>query len=130
MYGRFARRFDRASGRDAMFFNLDDAFFGGNEPLNGRHELEVRVVYFDAGRGKWALKYDAVSNPEKTALEVTNTGTNRWKEIRVTLKDAAFNNRAGRGGDLPLVNLDAEDDTYHLVEVTRRTGDRKGVWGD
>ena len=51
---RFARRFDHASGRDAMFFNIYDAFFGGAEPLNGRYEIEVRVVYFDEGRGKWA----------------------------------------------------------------------------
>src|SRR5262249_9422991 len=27
MYGRFARRFDHASGRDAMYFDIDDQFF-------------------------------------------------------------------------------------------------------
>lgn len=127
-YGRFARRFDHVSGKDAMFFDLDDAFAGG--PLNGRYPVEVRVVYFDEGRGKWALKYDAVGNVQKTAITVEKTGTGRWKEMRVTLPDAFFGNRGERGSDVALVNLDTENDTFHLIEITRSTGDRKGVWGD
>lgn len=128
MYGRFARRFDHESGKDIMFFDIEDAFFG--EPLQGRYEVEVRVVYFDEGRGKWALKYDAVSNPDKTALEVTKTGTSLWKAVRVTLTDAYFGNRGARQSDLALVNLDTENDTFHLIEITRNTGDRKGYWGE
>jgi hypothetical protein len=41
-----------------------------------------------------------------------------------------FGQRGERRADLSLVNLDAEDDTFHLIEITRKTGDRKGVWGD
>jgi hypothetical protein len=127
-YGRFARRFDHAAGKDAMAFDLADGFFG--EPHNGRYPVEVRVVYFDEGKGRWALQYDAMSNPQKTAVEVTKKGTNRWQEVRVTIADGAFNNRGPQRSDLRLVNLDAEDDTFHLVEITRATGDRKGHWGD
>lgn len=47
----------------------------------------MRIVGMDdKGRGKWALKYDAVSK--------------------------------------------AEDDTFHLIEITRKTGNRKGFWGE
>ncbi len=127
-YGRFARRFDHASGRDAMYFRIADGFFG--EPLRGGYPIDVRIVYLDAGRGRWALRYDATGNPEQVALEITKTGSNEWKEARVTLRDAAFENRGPRGADVMLVNLDDEDDTFHLVEITRATGDRKGNWGD
>jgi hypothetical protein len=127
-YGRFARRFDHASGRDAMYFKLADGFF--DAPLRGRYEVDVRVVYFDQGRGRWALRYDAVNDPQKTAVEVTKRDTGRWQEVRVTIRDGAFEQRGTRGSDLVLVNLDAEDDTFHLIELTRKTGDRKGYWGE
>jgi hypothetical protein len=128
-YGRFARRFDHASGKDAMYFNLEDGFLN-SAPLKGAYPVEVRVVYFDEGRGSWALKYDAVSNPQKTALEVRKTGSGKWKEVSVALSDANFGNRCPNGTDLMLVNLDQENDTFHMVEVTRKTGDRKGFWGE
>ena len=55
------------------------------------------------------------------------TGTGTWKEISVTLSDAHFGNRCPRGTDLMLVSLDQEDDAFHMVQVTRKTGDRKGI---
>lgn len=127
-YGRFARRFDHASGRNAMHFNLDDGFF--DAPLRGRYELDVRIVYFDQGSGRWAVRYDAVGEPQRTAVEVAKKNSGRWQEVRITLRDAAFENRGPRGADLSLVNLDAEDDTFHMIEVTRIVGDRKGHWGE
>ena len=128
-YGRFARRFDHASGKDAMYFNIDDGFFF-DKPLKGAYEVKVRVVYLDSGSGRWSLKYDAVDNPNKTALSVRKTNTGRWKEATVTLRDAHFGNRCPHGTDLVLVNDDAEDDTFHMIEITRTTGDRKNFWGD
>ncbi len=128
-YGRFARRFDHASGKDAMFFNIDDGFFFG-KPLKGAYEVKVRVVYFDGGTGRWALKYDAVKDPNKIALSIKKTNSGRWKEATVTLHDANFGNRCPHGTDLVLVNEDAEDDTFHMIEITRSTGDRKKFWGD
>ncbi len=127
-YGRFARRFDHASGRDAMYFDLDDGFFFGR-PLNGQYEVRVRVVYLDSGRGQWALQYDAVGNARKTALTVRKTGSGMWKEAVATIRDGYFGNRCPRGADLMLFNTDDEDDTFHTIELTRRTGDRKGFWG-
>ena len=60
------------------------------------------------------------SNPERTACVVTKMDSGTWKEKIITLTDANFGNRCPRGADLMLVNLDAEDDIFHLVEVTRQ----------
>lgn len=127
-YGRFARRFDHASGKDAMHFRVEKGFF--DAPLRGKYPIDVRIVYLDDGRGSWALHYDATGNPDKQALVVAKSGSGGWKEARVTLTDATFEQRGARGADLVLRNVDAEDDVFHMIEITRKAGDRKGHWGD
>lgn len=115
-YGRFARSFDSKAGKTAMFFNLDERFYAGKPPAK---PVTVRVVYLDRGTGAWALKYDAASDNEKTALAVTNANTGRWKEATVTLADARFANRCPHGTDLMLVHTGGEDTLFHLIEVKR-----------
>jgi hypothetical protein len=88
--------------------------------LRGAYPVTVRVVYYDRGRGQWALRHDALDNPERTACVVTKTDSGTWQEKVVTLTDANFGNRCPRRADLVLVNADAEDDIFHLVEVTRQ----------
>jgi hypothetical protein len=127
-YGRFARRFDHASGKDAMYFDIDDRFF--SQPLNGQYPVTVRVVYLDVGTGRWALKYDAQDDSQKTAFTVTKTNTGRWLEKVATISDGYFGNRMPNKSDLMLMNLDAEDDTFHMIELTRATGYRTGYFGD
>lgn len=128
-YGRFARRFDGASGKNAMYFDIDDRFFF-EQPLDGAYPVTIRVVYLDEGTGQWALQYDAQDDSRKTALIVTKTNTGRWKEAIVTLDDGYFGNRGPRGADLALVSLDGEDDTFHMIELTRTSGFRTGFFGD
>ncbi len=118
VYARFARGFDHAAGKEAMYFDIKDSFFWGR-PLNGQEKVTVRVVYYDQGTGRWALKYDAVADAAKTAFVVTNTGSGTWKERTVTLRDGYFGNRGPRGADLMLVNLDGQDEIFHMIEVTR-----------
>jgi hypothetical protein len=120
VYARFARGFDHSTGKDAMYFDVKDSFFAG-KPLAGAYPVTVRVVYYDQGSGTWALQYDAVGNPRKTAYVVTKTGSGKWKERTVTLRDAYFGNRGAHGADLTLVNMDAEDDIFHMIEVTKET---------
>lgn len=123
VYSRFARGFDHAHGKDALYFDIKDSFFSG-KPLGGAYPVTVRVVYYDKGSGRWALEYDAVGNPKKTAYIVTKTDTGTWKELTVILSDAHFGNRGPRGADLTLVNVDAEDDVFHMIELTRVRGKR------
>jgi hypothetical protein len=137
MYGRFARRFDHASGKDAMYFDIDNRFFGG-QPLNAGYPVTFRVVYLDQGTGSFALKYDAVNDPEKTAFTVTKTNSGQWKEKIVTVSDGHLFNRISvpssvapaATADLMLVNTDAENDTFHMIEVTRDSGFRTGFLGE
>ena len=120
-YGRFARGFDTASGKNTMYFDVVDRFFGG-KALAGAYPVRVRVIYFDSGRGSWALRYDAVKSREKTALTVQNTDTGRWKEVSATLPDALFGNRCAHSTDLMLVNTSRENTLFHLIEVLRPGG--------
>lgn len=123
VYARFARGFDHAAGKDALYFDIKDSFFSGR-PLKGAYPLTIRVVYYDKGAGQWALQYDAVGNPTKTARVVTKTDSGKWKERTVTVSDGYFGNRGPRGADLMLVNTDAEDDVFHMVELTKRVASR------
>jgi len=118
VYGRFARGFEHASGKNTMGFRLTDSFFGGGR-LAGAYSVTVRVMYFDNGNGQWALDYDALGNPNKRACVVTGTATGKWKEKLVTLTDANFNRYGVMGSDLSLINLDDKDDIFHMVEITR-----------
>jgi hypothetical protein len=122
-YGRFARRFDTASGKTRMYFDIDDRFFF-DQPLAGTYPVTLRVVYLDKGRGTWSALYDAVADPDKTAFEVTNTDTGRWKEQVVTLDDGNFGNRADNDSDLVLAHVSGDDTTFHMIELTRTTGYR------
>jgi hypothetical protein len=121
VYARFARGFDNAGGKNTMYFDIDDKFFA-NTPLNGAYPVTVRVVYYDKGTGKWALKYDAVGNSRKTAYTVIKTNSGTWKEKTVILKDAYFGNRGPNSSDLMLASVDNNDDIFHMIELTRDMG--------
>ncbi|NDV60998.1 hypothetical protein G0Q06_00890 [Puniceicoccales bacterium CK1056] len=118
IYGRFARGFEHASGKDRMGFDIKDTFFSG-QPLAGAYPIKVRIVYYDKGHGQWALNYDATDNSDKRAATITNTDSREWKEIVLLLKDAQFGNRGPNGADLSLINTDDEDDIFHIVEIGR-----------
>ncbi len=113
-YDRFARRFDHASGRDTMYFNVDDQLL----PTPGQ-KLQLAIDYLDQGSGQFALQYDAVGNPQKTALTVTKTGSGLWKRQTVEVTDWACGNNGPKGADLLLVNVDADDDIFHGLEVNK-----------
>jgi len=113
-YDRFARRFDNASGRNTMDFDINDNLL----PSAGQR-VRLSVDYLDRGTGQFALNYDAVGNSEKTALTVTKTNTNTWKTASVVVTDWAFRNGSLNGADLTLVNLDLDDDIFHKLEVTK-----------
>ncbi len=56
IYSRFARGFEHASGKDAMYFKLHEGFSRGNEPK----VMTVSIVWYDGTeRSTWKLDYDA-----------------------------------------------------------------------
>lgn len=117
-YGRFARGFNHAGGKNAIYLNIDDRFFN-NSPLNAKYPVNIKVIYFDSGVGQWEIKYDAADNPNKSALSVTNTNTGKWKSATFSLEDGYFGNRGPSGSDISLVNADSNDNIFHMLEVSR-----------
>jgi hypothetical protein len=116
IYSRFARGFEHASGKDAMYFKLHEGFSQGSEPK----VMTVTVVWYDGTAGStWKLAYDAGKAEMKTALTVTGKGDQQWHHEVVTLNDAVFRHGGTKGSDLALVNTDAKDDIFSLIEVHR-----------
>ena len=116
IYSRFARGFEHASGKDAMYFKLHEGFSEGNEPK----VMTVTVVWYDGTAGStWKLDYDAGKAEMKTALTITGKGDKQWHHEVVTLDDAVFRHGGTKGSDLALVNADDKDDIFSLIEVHR-----------
>ncbi len=116
IYSRFARSFEHASGKDAMHFRLHEGFIEGSEPK----VMTITVVWYDATLGStWKLEYDSGKSGMKTALEITGKGDQRWHHERVIIQDAVLRQGGPKGGDLSLVNTDAKDDIFSLIEVHR-----------
>ncbi|MFC1761097.1 hypothetical protein ACFL6U_03355 [Planctomycetota bacterium] len=119
IYGRFARGFEPSSGKNSLFFDLDDDFFGGT-PLNGSQAIKVKVIYRDGDAGSWQLKYDATDGTMKVAMNITNLGSDEgWKTAEVTLADAYLGNRGQRGADFMLMNTGQTNCRFHMIAVDK-----------
>lgn len=116
IYSRFARGFEHASGKNAMYFKLHDGFSEGSEPK----AMTITVVWYDATEGStWKLDYDAGKSGMKTALNITSKGDQQWHHERVIIEDAVLRHGGPKGADFALVNTDAKDDIFSLIEVHR-----------
>ena len=116
IYARFARGFEHSSGKDALYFNLHDKFFGDAKPK----VVTIHVIWYDGQAGStWKLVYDAGTATMKTAHSVTGTGTKKWLDKTVTLTDAVMRHGGAKGSDIALVNTDDRDDVFSIVEVHR-----------
>ena len=116
IYSRFSRSFEHASGKDAMYFKLHDGFSADVQPK----VMSLTVVWYDAQAGStWKLDYDAGEAKMKTGLSVTGKGDKQWHFETVTLNDAVLRHGGTKGSDLALVNTDAKDDIFSLIEVHR-----------
>ncbi|MEI7851531.1 MAG: putative Ig domain-containing protein [Kiritimatiellales bacterium] len=113
-YDRFARRFDSASGKNTMYFDVNDRL----TPAPGQ-SIKLSVVYLDAGTGQFGLLYDAVGNSQKSAFTVTKANSNTWKTNTVTVTDWVFGNNGPNGSDLALTSVDANDDTFSRIELVK-----------
>ncbi len=115
IYSRFARGFESASGKNAMYFDLHDDLFGTSDLKAG---ITITVIYYDGVRNStWELQYDNGSPSMATALAVTNSGSGVWKTLKATITDPAFRNGGLKEADIALVNTDSLNDIFHLIEV-------------
>ena len=116
IYSRFARGFENATGKNALYFKLHDGFSQGS----AAKVMTMTVVWYDAKAGStWKLDYDAGKPSMKTALTVTGKGDKQWHHETVTVTDAVLRQGGAKGSDFALVNTDAADDIFSLIEVQR-----------
>ena len=116
IYSRFARGFEHATGKDAMYFKLHEGFSQSSEPK----VMTLVVVWYDGHDGStWKLDYDAGQAEMKTALTVTGKGDRQWHHKTVTVEDAVLRHGGTKGADFALVNTDSKDDIFSLIEVHR-----------
>jgi len=115
VYSRFARAFENSSGKNAMYFKLEDGFFTAPAGI-----VTIKVIYYDDINGSaWQLKYDAGIGNFKTAYTVTCSGSDTWKTKTVTLSDAVMLHNGPDGSDFALVNCDKLNDIFHLIEIEK-----------
>ena len=116
IYDRFARSFEHATGKDAMYFKLHEGFSQDTKPK----VMSVNIVWLDKLAGStWKLDYDAGGKTMKTALTVAGKGDNKWHNEIVTIKDAVLRYGGQKGSDLAIVNTDDKDDIFSIIEVKR-----------
>ncbi|MCK4920212.1 MAG: hypothetical protein KAS71_04150, partial [Bacteroidales bacterium] len=115
VYGRFARSFEHASGRDTMYFQLHKDMFDGSADT-----VTFIVRYLDKENGStWSFAYDAGEAALNTAYSITCNGSGTWKTQTVTVPDAVLNRNGPLGADIALINTDGKDDIFHMIEVEK-----------
>jgi hypothetical protein len=115
IYCRFARSFENTSGKNAMYFDCHDDLFADTA-----EQVSLSVIYYDSvSNSTWDLRYDAGTNGFLTALSVTGTGDATWKAVSTTLTNAVMQNNGPNSADFALINTDALDDIFHMIEVQR-----------
>lgn len=118
-YGRFCRGFDVAKNKSALYFNVDDLYFKGNQAAKDG-SITVKIIYYAKDAGSWTLKYHAQDGTMKTALSVTNNTALNWVTTEVKLTDALLDNGGERGSDFILQNTGGTNCRFHLLELERK----------
>lgn len=110
-----ARRTDRASGNDYIYFDIDDRFLSG-----GPTDVYVKVTFLDSQpTGSWRLEYDNGSNIYTSTPDVNNTATAQWQTVTFRLPDFFADNRQNAGMDFRLYNGGTSDLTVKFVRLIK-----------
>jgi hypothetical protein len=114
-FGRYARAFENSTGRNRIYFDLDDNFLS----LKAKESITLKIIYLDKGTGKFSVRYDSSSNTDKTAVTITKANSGNWVSKSITISDGAFANKGNRNSDFSLVNEDNENDIFHMIEIIK-----------
>jgi len=113
-YDRFARSFENATGKNAMYFKFDEEMFATSKP----ESLTFTITWLDKiADSTWSLDYNNGGKALKSALKVKGKGDNQWKKETITLTDAVIDRSGKMGSDFCLVNTDKVDDIFNGIEV-------------
>jgi predicted alpha-1,2-mannosidase len=95
-----------------MYFQVDRRL-----AHDGDFAVTVTIEYYDAGTGSWSLQYDKHGGSAYTGIaSVTNTGTNTWRTVTVSLPDAAVSEAENNQADLRVASGSVV--TIHQVRAT------------
>ncbi len=119
MYGRFARGFDYNSGKNDMYFDINDKFLS-NLSADSNFNVVITITYLDKGNGKWKLFYDSRTNgANKLYQTITNQNTGYWKTFTATISDGYFGNNCENNSDFFIKNAGTENVIFSLIEVAK-----------
>ena len=103
-YGRYARGFERATGRTDISFVLDTRLWGGL-PLSAADErtLTLAVTYLD-GMAGFAIFFDTASGCATPKRTISGAGSGRWITTTFVISDGHFGRRCeSKGGAADIV---------------------------
>ena len=113
IYGCFARGFDHANGRSALYFALEEGFGGNRETI----AVCIDVTYLDRGTGRWSLCCVDGDAGVRTICTVTNTDSGHWQVRRELVRELNITGAGPRGCHFFLRYESGDDTLFHLVEV-------------
>lgn len=123
MYGKYARAFEVASGKNALYFDIENSFIK-DQPVNAAYPVAIDITYLDKGTGSFRLNYDATDAADKTAGIITCTNSNTWKTASFVIRDAYFGNRSSTASDFYIKNNSTiEDVIFSHVELSKPKAD-------
>ena len=112
-YDRFARSFENATEKNAMYFKFDEDMFVRSKPKS----LKFTITWLDKIAGStWELKYNN-GKQMKSAVEVKGIGDNNWKSVIVDVSDMVLDHSGILKSDFVLVNTDKIDDIFNGIVV-------------
>ena len=131
IFGRFARGFDAANKKNAMYFNIDDNFLLAAQKCISTEDNttkgfggEIKITYLDSGNGGFTLYYDG-ANKQDVAIEKSFTpvivgNTNNWitKSFLLPCESAGFENRLINQSDFYIKNTGNTNTIFALVEFS------------
>eukprot|EP01052_Picozoa_sp_SAG31_P040563 SAG31_NODE_5903_length_2264_cov_1.843880_2_plen_419_part_00 len=118
-YGRYARGFEAATGRNDMAFVLDRRLFGGL-PLVVNHSLTLILTYLDSPEGALEILLDTIDGCAAAQRWATGEGTDRWVRRTVAVSDGHFGRRCSSkvgGADIVLRSSGKMDMIVHGLEI-------------
>lgn len=110
----FARRTDRATGNNYIYFNVDSRFAPTTE-----RAFRIAVTYRDTGTASWRLEYSTATATTVSTPSVTNTNSGTLKTAVFQLSDASLRGALSGGMDFRIYNGGAADVTIRSVRVIR-----------
>ncbi len=131
LFGRFARGFDVQNNKNALLFNLDDAFISTQPKCikNGNSDSGysgmIHITYSDVNTGKFVVKYEAINEQGlkyiKRLGSVKCNNTFNWitKSFLIPC-DAVFDNGGPYQSDFFIQNAGTQNVMFALVEFEKK----------